>query len=285
MWRVSSSIVCTYPFHTGQTRKNFDKKHAPLKDTQSNFSLYILSKQNGFRICCWHVASSKVFEWGIILLICLASILLAVDTFYLNNPDPIATQISTVLNTFFIVCFTLEAAMKIVAYGLILDSGTYLRDPWNIMDFTIVVASIIDLSMSEIDIPMIRILRLLRTFRPLRFLTHNVHMKIIVKALFKSLGALCNTMILILMMFIMFSIVGVSFFAGKFQYCTENLYVNSNRAQCLAAGGEWRVYDHNFENVVNGLIYLFELTTQENWPITIYQAIDCTDVDMVRTLM
>ena len=104
-------------------------------------------------------------------------------------------------------------------------------------------------------------------------------MKIMVKALFKSLSALCNTMILILGIFIMFSIVGVSFFAGKFQYCTVDSYQNSDQPTCLKQGGEWLTYDHNFDNVLNGLIYLFELTTQENWPITIYQAIDCTDVE------
>lgn len=39
----------------------------------------------------------------------------------------------------FIVVFTLECSLKIVAYGLIMHEGAYLRNPWNILDFIIVV--------------------------------------------------------------------------------------------------------------------------------------------------
>lgn len=39
----------------------------------------------------------------------------------------------------FLVIFTLEAIMKITAYGFMLHSGAYLRNGWNILDFIIVV--------------------------------------------------------------------------------------------------------------------------------------------------
>ena len=39
----------------------------------------------------------------------------------------------------FLVIFTVEAIMKIIAYGFILHAGAYLRNGWNILDFTIVV--------------------------------------------------------------------------------------------------------------------------------------------------
>ena len=184
-----------------------------------------------------------------------------------------------ILNIIFVVLFALEAVLKILAYGFLFDEGTYMRDLWNILDFIIVVSSILDASFSSVNMEMLRILRLLRTFRPLRFMSHNKNMRILVNSLFKSLGALCNTMILILVIFLMFSIVGVNFFAGKFQYCTEDMYENSDKIVCENNGGIWRTYDLNFDNTINGLIFLFELATQENWPIIIYQAIDSTDVD------
>ncbi len=269
---------------TDVMRKKTQKKKIPLSDTQCNYSLYLFSKQNPVRIVFWRIVSSSRFEWGILAAIGFSSILLAIDTFYLGNPDASVTDVTAVFTDIFIGLFALEAVMKALAYGFVFDTGSYLRDFWNVMDFCIVVASLVDLSMTQIDIPMIRILRLLRTFRPLRFVSRNVHMKVMVRALFKSLGALCNTMILILMVFLMFSIVGVSFFSGKFQYCTVDIYANSNRATCMINGGSWKTYDMNFDNVVNGLIYLFELTTQENWPISVYQAVDCTDVDSVSIL-
>ena len=51
------------------------------------------------------------------------------------------------------------------------------------MDFIIVVSSLLDMSVEGINIPAIKILRMMRTFRPLRFVSHNVNLKIVVTAL------------------------------------------------------------------------------------------------------
>ena len=39
----------------------------------------------------------------------------------------------------FMVIFTAECVMKIIAYGFLLHPGAYLRNGWNIVDFIIVV--------------------------------------------------------------------------------------------------------------------------------------------------
>jgi len=39
----------------------------------------------------------------------------------------------------FLVIFTLESIIKIVAYGFVLHPYAYLRSGWNFLDFTIVV--------------------------------------------------------------------------------------------------------------------------------------------------
>ena len=39
----------------------------------------------------------------------------------------------------FLVIFTIECVMKIIAYGFVAHSGAYLRNSWNLLDFTIVV--------------------------------------------------------------------------------------------------------------------------------------------------
>ena len=175
----------------------------------------------------------------------------------------------------------MELLLKSVGHGFLFDEGSYLRDSWCQLDFFILVISIVDISISNLNIPMIKVVRLLRIFRPLRFITHNINMRIMVTALFRSFGAICNTISMVLVIWLMFSIVGVSFIAGKFQYCTQGLYVYSTKNDCISNGGMWRTYDHNFDNSINGLIFLFELTTQENWPNTYLYATDCTDVDRV----
>ncbi len=39
----------------------------------------------------------------------------------------------------FLVIFTLEAVLKVIAYGFLLHPGAYLRNGWNILDFVIVI--------------------------------------------------------------------------------------------------------------------------------------------------
>lgn len=42
------------------------------------------------------------------------------------------------LEEIFLILYTIEMALKIFALGFIFKKNTYLRDPWNIMDFLIV---------------------------------------------------------------------------------------------------------------------------------------------------
>ena len=73
-----------------------------------------------------------------------------------------------------------------------------------------------DMSLSSFNLPVLKILRLLRTLRPLRVISHNVSMKLIVSALFESVGAISNVVLVVSVVFIMFAIFGMNLFAGKF---------------------------------------------------------------------
>ena len=91
-----------------------------------------------------------------------------------------------------------------------MDLGSYLRDSWNVLDFGIVLASLLDMSLSQINIPFIRILRILRVLRPLRFISHNKDLKLIVVALFESLFSILNVIFIVSAILLIFSIIGVS---------------------------------------------------------------------------
>lgn len=73
--------------------------------------------------------------------------------------------------------FIVEAALKIFALGFVIGKGTYLRDPWNILDFCIVVFSIfnwlIALAPTTISVSFLRGFRALRALRPLRMVSKN----------------------------------------------------------------------------------------------------------------
>ena len=264
------------------TKQDVAEEDTKYQKLSCRYSFYLFSKGNLIRLFCWKIITHNFFETYILSIICTAALKLAVETYFLINSDPLAEEIFYWLDVFFTVSFSLECAFKAISLGFVFEPNSYLRDSWNQLDFFIVIASILDLSMTNFDVPMIKVLRLLRIFRPLRFITHNANMRIMVTALFQSFGPLCNTLVMVVVIWLMFSIVGVSFFAGKFQYCTMDMYQLSTNNVCIANGGQWKTYDLNFDNSINGLIYLFELTTQENWPATMLQATDCTDVDLVH---
>lgn len=42
------------------------------------------------------------------------------------------------LEYFFLIVFAIEAMLKIIAYGFLFHADAYLRNGWNVLDFTIV---------------------------------------------------------------------------------------------------------------------------------------------------
>jgi hypothetical protein len=89
------------------------------------------------------------------------------------------------------------------------------------------------MAFSNIELTFIKILRLLRTLRPLRFISHNQNMKIVVNALLGSVSALLNVVIVIMMVWVMFAILGISFFGEKMNYCSGvGDYYNISKIRC-----------------------------------------------------
>jgi hypothetical protein len=200
---------------------------------------------------------------------------LAIDTYSTawEDNEVIIFVMESILDRTFTILFFLEMVIKIIALGLIMDDGSYLRDNWNRLDFFIVWASMVELALSDLPIN-IKIFRMLRTLRPLRFISHNVAMRLIVGALIESVGSIFNVLSVVSVMFLIFAIVGFSFFGGGFFYCSIEKYKLSTKSQCMKAGGTWMNQDHNFDNVGNGMISLFVVSSLEGWPDVMFQALD-----------
>lgn len=91
-------------------------------------------------------------------------------------------------------------------------------------------------------------------------------MKLIVNALIASLPSMTNVTIVCLFLLLIFAILGVNFFKGKFRRCSVGDYPEiKNITDCLDAGGEWVNKDENFDNVFGGTRTLVELMTTEGW--------------------
>ena len=164
-------------------------------------------------------------------LIVFSSLKLASDTYAFTWKDSKNTIFMfEVIDNIFTVSFIIEMSVKLIALGMIMDEGSYLRDNWNRLDFFIVVTSILELSLSSLNLPIIKIFRMLRVLRPLRFISTNVAMRLIVSALIESVGSIVNVLIVVAVVYLIFAIIGVSLFMGGFWYCsisTDDLHNES----------------------------------------------------------
>lgn len=94
---------------------------------------------------------AKTFDAVIMLLILISSLTLVMDG-PLSNPNSSFIVNVGYLDNVFTVLFTIEATVKIIALGFIFNSPKlssrgyepYIRNPWNIIDFVVVLASLFD---------------------------------------------------------------------------------------------------------------------------------------------
>ena len=94
----------------------------------------------------------------------------------------------------FLAIYTIEAIVKAIGRGVILHNFTYLRDPWNWLDFIVLVSAyttiIVD-NVSDGTNINIAALRTFRVFRVLKTVAIIPGLKTIIEALlraFKNLG-------------------------------------------------------------------------------------------------
>lgn len=87
----------------------------------------------------------------------------------------------TVIDQFTTAVFAFESILKAIAFGFIINGDdSYLRNPWNAMDFVIMVLSIISLTPLSDTLQFVKMLRILRI---LRLIGKNDNLKVAVKAL------------------------------------------------------------------------------------------------------
>ena len=214
------------------------------------------------------------------MLIAFSSVKLASESYFRNEPKgSTIVSISEDLDTVFNHCFNLECILKIIALGFAMDEGSYLRDSWNKLDFFIVVTSNIDMMLANTDIPALKVLRMLRMIRPLRVISHNPQLKMIVAALSKSVAPIGNVAVIVMIIWLMFAIYGMNTFMGMFFYCSDKPYTYNTKWICLDHGGEWNKFDSNFDDVGQSMTTLFIVASLEGWPDIMYQAIDVTKID------
>ncbi|GAA6072553.1 voltage-dependent T-type calcium channel subunit alpha-1I-like, partial [Tachysurus ichikawai] len=138
--------------------------------------------------------------------------------------------------------------------GLYLGDHAYLRSSWNILDGFLVFVSLIDIVVSMAGgakiLGVLRVLRLLRTLRPLRVISRAPGLKLVVETLITSLKPIGNIVLICCAFFIIFGILGVQLFKGKFFHCLGLDVRNiTNKSDCLLANYKWVHHKYNFDNL------------------------------------
>ncbi|XP_072336832.1 voltage-dependent L-type calcium channel subunit alpha-1S-like isoform X5 [Scyliorhinus torazame] len=103
---------------------------------------YIPKNTHQYKV--WYVVTSSYFEYLMFALILLNTICLGMQHYEQSDE---MNQLSDMLNVVFTGLFALEMVFKLCAF----KAKGYFGDPWNVFDFLIVIGSIIDVILSEVN--------------------------------------------------------------------------------------------------------------------------------------
>ena len=180
-------------------------------------SLMTFSRTSELRRMCDHLRNNPNFEMFIFICVLVNGVLIA-----LTKPEAqmdagasaiVPTATSAALQATFVVIFALEAAVKIIAMGFLIGPDVYLRHYWNMLDFVVVVAGVIDLISSSAGAALSP-LRLIRTLQPLRALNKFRSGRLVLETLGASLPLLMDVVLFMLWFVVAMTVMGVMFFGG-----------------------------------------------------------------------
>ncbi|KAM7382096.1 hypothetical protein PAMA_012798 [Pampus argenteus] len=262
-----------------------EKKQPEWCRQRDTWSLYLFPPESRFRFVCNKIITHKMFDHVVLVIIFLNCITIAMERPRIE-PSSAERIFLTLSNYIFTAIFVAEMAIKIVALGWCFGDKSYLRSSWNILDGMLVMISVIDILVSLISnsgtkiLGMLRVLRLLRTLRPLRVISRAPGLKLVVETLMSSLKPIGNIVVICCAFFIIFGILGVQLFKGKFFVCQgEDVKNITNKSDCLQANYKWVRHKYNFDNLGQALMSLFVLASKDGWVDIMYDGLDAVGVD------
>uniref|UniRef100_A0A2K5SD67 Sodium channel protein n=1 Tax=Cebus imitator TaxID=2715852 RepID=A0A2K5SD67_CEBIM len=243
------------------------------------------------RKTCYRIVEHSWFESFIIFMILLSSGSLAFEDYYLDQ-KPTVKALLEYTDRVFTFIFVFEMLLKWVAYGF----KKYFTNAWCWLDFLIVNISLTSLTAKILEyseVAPIKALRTLRALRPLRALSRFEGMRVVVDALVGAIPSIMNVLLVCLIFWLIFSIMGVNLFAGKFWRCINYtdgefslvpLSIVNNKTECEIQNSThnffWVNVKVNFDNVAMGYLALLQVATFKGWMDIMYAAVDSREVNM-----
>jgi hypothetical protein len=167
--------------------------------------------------------------------------IIVISTEYFNESE-VSSKAHNILNTIFILIFTIEISLRLIAVGF----QKFYKEFWNRFDMLVISGGIFE--MTDINMPFnVTIFRLLRVTRILKVLYTSNDFKILIRTLIFSLPSLFNITALLILLIFIFAIIGM------------NLYGDAN------IDGEVFNDYQNFGHFGTSMLLLFRVTTGESW--------------------
>uniref|UniRef100_G1U2Z6 Voltage-dependent L-type calcium channel subunit alpha n=1 Tax=Oryctolagus cuniculus TaxID=9986 RepID=G1U2Z6_RABIT len=268
------NIFVGFVIVTFQEQGETEYKNCELDKNQRQCVQYALKARplrcyipkNPYQYQVWYVVTSSYFEYLMFALIMLNTICLGMQHYHQSEE---MNHISDILNVAFTIIFTLEMILKLLAF----KARGYFGDPWNVFDFLIVIGSIIDVILSEIDTFLASsgglyclgggcgnvdpdesarissaFFRLFRVMRLIKLLSRAEGVRTLLWTFIKSFQALPYVALLIVMLFFIYAVIGMQMF-GKIAL-VDGTQINRN---------------NNFQTFPQAVLLLFRCATGEAW--------------------
>uniref|UniRef100_A0A4X2M330 Voltage-dependent L-type calcium channel subunit alpha n=1 Tax=Vombatus ursinus TaxID=29139 RepID=A0A4X2M330_VOMUR len=211
----------------------------------------------------------------------------------------------------FLIIFTVEAFLKVIAYGLLFHPNAYLRNGWNLLDFIIVVVGLFSAILEQatkadganalggkgagFDV---KALRAFRVLRPLRLVSGVPSLQVVLNSIIKAMVPLLHIALLVLFVIIIYAIIGLELFMGKMHktcYNQEDVPVEDDPSPCALDTGHGRQCQNgtickagwdgpkhgitNFDNFAFAMLTVFQCITMEGWTDVLYWVNDAVGRD------
>nr|XP_032652259.1 voltage-dependent L-type calcium channel subunit alpha-1C isoform X16 [Chelonoidis abingdonii] len=279
------------------------KKQGTTTATRPPRALLCLTLKNPIRRACISIVEWKPFEIIILLTIFANCVALAI---YIPFPEDDSNATNSNLERveyLFLIIFTVEAFLKVIAYGLLFHPNAYLRNGWNLLDFIIVVVGLFSAILEQatkadgvnsiggkgagFDV---KALRAFRVLRPLRLVSGVPSLQVVLNSIIKAMVPLLHIALLVLFVIIIYAIIGLELFMGKMHktcyFLQGGLLAEEDPSPCApqSAHGRqcqngteckpgWEGPKHgitNFDNFAFAMLTVFQCITMEGWTDVLY---------------
>lgn len=220
---------------------------------ESEETLPLGEKRYNFILCrfCWRIVQFPLFNTFIMMLILANTVILATDAY----PEP-QEDLIKMTNKFFTFAFTGECIIKIIG----LTFRQWRNEIFNIFDLAIVVASFVEMWLSESETAIIGALRSIRLLRLIKLVRSNYTLKCLLDAIAITMAQCANFIVILGLFIYVFSLLGMEIFAEHFKF--DSL----GRFQPVTGS----VPRQNYDEIFSAILTVFQVLVGEKWNEIMY---------------